>query len=336
MNPATSDNLRKKAGEAIRAIASALYDTHTDDFSLMYGNTGIALFLFHYWQWRKQNSFYKKAAELINRVFVDLSKQIHLNMQHDTLPVDLSFSSGLCGIGWALDYLTKNEFIECDMQESMCMIDAAIYRNMVHGLYSEDQKEIKEAMAAGIYAVNRDDRLSKEYLRRFVNEWTTLTVSNRHSTFINFIRENSETATFLRNRITEKYPDIIPLSANNIPRTAGENHACTDSEIQFFQEQIPTLTVCSGLARGLAATGYRLNRKYRQTGIAEFRSMAETCFTTLLERMSLNKSDFWFTASQGLWRRHDGLANGIAGIGMALLTIVTDEILAWDECLFVL
>jgi lantibiotic modifying enzyme len=332
MEAVLSDNLRKKATEKIRMIAEYLYKRNITDCSLMYGTMGIAIFLFYYWQWKKQNSFYKKAAELVRSIFMELNKQIYLYKQNPS-EIDLTFSTGLCGIGWGINHLIKSDFIECDIQETMCMIDAAIYRKMTNGLHSQDKKDFMEALAIGLYAINRDDRLSKEYLCRFIKEWIELADQKKQIHFDGFIRGNDRIARYLWHKITDKYPDIIPSSASRIFYATESKISYHETDILSFKEKISGLTVDSGMARGLAATGHQANRRYRQSGSSDFREIAKTCFETLLERTIPENNLFWYTASQGLWRQHDGLANGLAGIGLALIATVTDDETTWDECL---
>ncbi len=331
MNSITPDLLRRKASEKIREIATELYTVHTDDYSIMYGKTGIALFLFYYWRWKKQNSFYKKAAMLISEVFVELSKQIHL-YKNEPADVDLSFSNGLCGIGWCINHLIENNFIECDIQDTMCMIDAAIYRKMTNDLHAENRADFMDAMAISVYAAGRTDRLSKEYLRRFVKEWIELENCPEKAFFHRFIVNNKERITCIWDKIIEKHPDIISVS--NISCVAEKPSLYTGFDIHKMKDSISILAIDSGLAKGLTSTGYKANKAYRITGNQVFMGIAETCFGKLLENTT--DSGFWYTASRGLWRSHNGLANGLAGIGLALLVFVTGEDTIWDECLLTL
>lgn len=282
MESVLPDNLRKKAGEKIRETAETLCKININDCSLMYGTLGIAMFLFYYWKWKKQNSFYKKASELTNHVFMQLSKQIYLYKQ-DPSGKDLSFKSGICGIGWGINHLSENGFVECDIRETMCLIDAAIYRKMIDGLHSGKREDFREAMAVSLYALSRKDRLSKEFLRRFMKEWGELTDRNDNNAYNLFITENKEITSFVLHKLKETHPDIIPVSI-------------TDIFSQVDNQQ---------------------NNRYKEEVV--------NCFKMLPERITSDGKSWGFTASQGLWGVHYGLANGLAGFGLALLSVITND-----------
>ena len=52
----------------------------------------------------------------------------------------------------------------------MGTVDPWLYRRMIYDLEQSEPGFLQGASGIGLYAVGRDDRLSKEYLRRFVAE----------------------------------------------------------------------------------------------------------------------------------------------------------------------
>jgi hypothetical protein len=335
MESVLPDNLRKKAGEKIRETAETLCNININDYSLMYGTLGIAMFLFYYWKWKKQNSFYKKASELTNFVFMQLSKQIYLYKQEPSNK-DLSFQSGICGMGWGINHLAENGFIECDIRETMCLIDAALYRKIIDGLHSDKREDFREAMAVSLYALSRKDRLSKEYLRRFMKEWIELTDRNDKNIIKGYIPENEEIISFLLLKIKEIHPDIIPVSVKNILSPADNPQNRINVDLSHFKEKISSVTADTGLAGGLVSMGHKAKKIYGRTGNIIYREMAIDCFKMLLERTTPDGKLGGFTASRGLWGIHYGLANGLAGFGLALLAAITNDEVTWDECLLAL
>ena len=85
------------------------------NLSLMNGKTGIAVFLFLYSRYT-HNAWYEEfAGELLKDVCTRLS--IH---------TPLSFACGLCGIGWSVEFLSKQGFIEGDTDDLLEEIDSKI------------------------------------------------------------------------------------------------------------------------------------------------------------------------------------------------------------------
>lgn len=85
------------------------------DVSLFYGKMGIATFFFLLSR-HTGNVWYEEfAGELLEDVCTGLSS---------SLPV--TFADGLCGIGWCIEFLKKENFVEGDTDEILCEIDARV------------------------------------------------------------------------------------------------------------------------------------------------------------------------------------------------------------------
>ncbi len=97
---------------ADREIMSSLF---LNDLSLMNGQMGIAIF-FALLSKNLKNQIYEEfAEELLNNICENLTKYI---------PV--SFSNGLCGIGWGIEFLKYKGFINEDTDELLSEIDYAV------------------------------------------------------------------------------------------------------------------------------------------------------------------------------------------------------------------
>lgn len=89
-----------------------LRSSYLDSLGLQHGKMGSVLFFFHYARFTG-NAFYENyAEELFGEVYNDIDKS-----------VNYGFSNGLCGIGWAVEYLVKQGFIEGDTDEALEEID---------------------------------------------------------------------------------------------------------------------------------------------------------------------------------------------------------------------
>jgi lantibiotic modifying enzyme len=76
---------------------------------------GIMLFFAHYGRFTGNTIYTDFAGELLDEIYEDI--------RSDT-PID--FENGLCGIGWAIEYLLQNAFMEGDSDEILFEIDKKI------------------------------------------------------------------------------------------------------------------------------------------------------------------------------------------------------------------
>lgn len=81
----------------------------TFDIGLMHGKMGHAILFYHCGIHFKNKVFTEFADELID----DLINHLHVEM-------NIGFENGLCGIGWGIDYLIGNNFVE---GESYCICE---------------------------------------------------------------------------------------------------------------------------------------------------------------------------------------------------------------------
>ena len=86
-----------------------------DDLGLFHGKMGIVIFFYHYSRYTNNPIYEEFAGELLDEVYED----IHRGMSFD-------FEDGLCGIGWGIEYLLQNGYIEGDSDEILEDIDRKI------------------------------------------------------------------------------------------------------------------------------------------------------------------------------------------------------------------
>jgi len=95
--------------------------------------------------------------------------------------------------------------------------------------------------------------------------------------------------------------------------------------------------VDAGICHGTAGIAQIFNRLFRSTIQIEFQEAANYwCMETL--KMAKFDDGFagyksWYTPEHGGWQCKDNLLDGIAGIGLSLLSFVMHNDPAWDECL---
>ena len=95
-----------------------------DDISLYTGKIGLCILFSNYSQ-SINNDIYKEFCEvLIEEIYDDIDNSILLG-----------FQSGLTGVGWGIEYLISNNFMEGDSDEVLSFID----KRVIEYLLSEEQ-----------------------------------------------------------------------------------------------------------------------------------------------------------------------------------------------------
>ncbi len=98
-----------------------------------------------------------------------------------------------------------------------------------------------------------------------------------------------------------------------------------------------TSVVDAGLCHGTAGIAHIYNRMYRYTKINTFKESAEYWFLRTLEMAKFEDGmagyKAWRSIKNGGAQNDPGLLLGIAGIGLAIISYLSDIDPAWDECL---
>lgn len=102
----------------IRSISNVLLlnASFIENLGLINGKIGIAIFFYRYARYTKNKIYERYAEELID----EICNEINI-----TVPID--FTDGLIGIGWGIEYLVQNGFIETNTDEILEEIDHAVF-----------------------------------------------------------------------------------------------------------------------------------------------------------------------------------------------------------------
>jgi len=117
-----SQAVKTRVDLRLRRIADVLLlnGSFTDNPGLLNGKMGIALFFYSYARYSSNKAFEDYAGELIDDIYKSINAQIPVNL-----------SDGLTGIGWGIEYLVKNGYVQADTDEALQEIDVAVYQSMV-------------------------------------------------------------------------------------------------------------------------------------------------------------------------------------------------------------
>lgn len=101
----------------LRRIANhlILYSIDMEDIGLFHGKMGVVLFFAHYARYTGLTIYDDFAGELLEEICENIP---------ETLPINLE--TGLCGIGWGIEYLIQNGFMEGDSNEILAEIDQKV------------------------------------------------------------------------------------------------------------------------------------------------------------------------------------------------------------------
>ena len=88
---------------------------------LFHGNAGLCLFFYHAERVLKQTMLKEKAEDNYKSILSDL-KDISI----------VDFENGLAGIGWTIEYLRQNGFIDIDIDETLEFADDAVFNRIIN------------------------------------------------------------------------------------------------------------------------------------------------------------------------------------------------------------
>jgi hypothetical protein len=114
----------------------------TDNLGLLNGKMGIAIFFYQYARYTGNKVYEDYAGELIDEIYEEIN---------NSTPV--GFSNGLMGIGWGIEYLVRNGYLEADTDEALAEIDNAVYRSSLHRPFLLDNGD--DLFGYGLYYVTR-------------------------------------------------------------------------------------------------------------------------------------------------------------------------------------
>lgn len=294
---------KQKIEERLLRIANLLLlnASFIDNLGLLNGKMGIAIFLYHYAKYSSNKIFCDYADELIDEIY----EEINTNT-----PVD--FYNGITGIGWGIDFLIKNGFLEADPEKVLKDIDRAIYKYMLKGL--------KDDSLPGclIYLLVRVKS------RKLINIKEKI---NKKETLLSLLKECEALLINLKYNGLTNFPDLNTLKAIKCFLSGIEDMDFFKGNTRKLLDLIPSLIKIADV-----------NKKNEKESIIDIATdlniellIYPSDSTLNIEVPFLFDEVFKFIDNEENWntflknfRNHLGLNKGLAGIGMSLIRLLAE------------
>jgi hypothetical protein len=142
------------------------------------GKMGIAIFLYHYSRNRKKEIYANFAGNLLDQVFIETNK---------TKPD--CFQNGMAGIGWGIEYLIRNHFVEADTDDVLEELDEKIFNHRNHN--SQESLYGDVFFSKGLYFLARIKGHESETRNRTVqgNKEKLIILTNDCDRYLNYYNQ---------------------------------------------------------------------------------------------------------------------------------------------------
>lgn len=133
---------------------------------LYHGKMGIVLFFAHYARYTRNSIYDDFAGELLDDIFEEIDEDLAIH-----------FESGLCGIGWAIEYLLQNGFMEGNSDEILWEIDKKV---MERNLLRVKDNSVKTGLTGLSYYITKRlhssyrDQQTAPFDEKYLQDWALI------------------------------------------------------------------------------------------------------------------------------------------------------------------
>jgi len=323
-----------------------------DDIGLLNGKMGIAIFFYHYSRYCGNKIYEDYAGELIDEIYEEINNGTPVN-----------FATGLTGIGWVIEYLVKNKFVQSDTDEALSEIDTAVYRNTLYrpcllesgndlfgyGLYyiarlrehGNDDSNLNTLFKKQhlIYLTDDCERIltQKKYRDFKIESLSTDTINS----FVMFLLEmhRLELFPFKVERLFHTLPEFIESSLQESEDIAGNNQlrrfvghiipCIEDSEIRNIFQKFENRTDCreeyNEKPEDSLVNGF-IKNAWQQLIYEPYSTNGEQlCSMAENVFQIIDNEENWNNRLDSINKNNLGLT-GLAGIGLGLLFSLMQQI----------
>ena len=219
---AEEPHFKKVISNSLTRISNALLlnASFTDNIGLLNGKMGIAIFFFKYGEYTGNKIVTNYAGELIDEIYEDINTN-----------TPLDFADGLTGIGWGIEYLAANRFVDADTDEALAEIDKVVYDSIYShpGLLEKGN----DLFGYGFYSISRlhnhekdfkesDTLINKEHLSHLTGKYETLLV-HKGNPESDIRRLSAESINFILWFLLElERLDLFPSKVENVLKCLPE------------------------------------------------------------------------------------------------------------------
>ncbi len=372
-----------------------------DNISLFSGSAGVALFLNFYSKFTNNEEFTVNSISIISDIFDQIN---HGNLYS-------TFAGGTAGVGWLIEFLSQNDFIEVDANEIIGELDDYLYSTMVKEMGQNNFDYLHAAGGIALYFLKRKSLSKSEYyINNFIDlleksslrennscKWASemfsgsnkkidvynLSMSHGIASIIAilskvYVREINKEKVYklltgainyvLNNQLDTNnslsyFPDSVLIDGKKGKETRlawcygdlgiaislwNASKAISDKELEKKSIEIllhaskrrdlkENMVLDAGLCHGTAGIAHIFNRMYINTRISEFKETADYWFNQTLKMAKfidvLAGFKVFRIKEQVSWINDYEFLEGIAGIGLAMISYVSEIEPTWDECL---
>ncbi len=156
----TTDNLFQKKEVLLKQLLKETIEHRTfQPVNLLAGDSGILFLLAYYGEYTNNMMYLDKAEELIAGSFQHINEQEAFS--------DLSFSSGICGLLWAIRSLAHSKHIQIDMEETEGALHPLLYQHMITQVEAGNFDYLHGALGLAGYFLEFKPNNYRQYLEHF-------------------------------------------------------------------------------------------------------------------------------------------------------------------------
>lgn len=192
-----------------------------DNLGLMHGKMGISILFYHLARKYRNKIYEDYASELIDEIYEEI-----------TANTPVIFENGLAGIGWGIEYLVQNKFIEADTDEVLEEFDNRIFKELIYNTPKEIGL-LNGIVGIGAYFLKRIQPACRQSRNQASNDEKISTLTNKQ-TLIHLIDE--------LDRKTQTIAEIIsePFKPSNNRQTSSQRSPTDKPSTTETKETITT------------------------------------------------------------------------------------------------
>jgi lantibiotic modifying enzyme len=390
----TDSIMKIKVDDKINLIADILMAPHEGNVGLMGGNSGEVLFWAYYSKYMGLKR--EKSVLILSSIFDEINKGYHFP----------TFSTGLSGVGWLVEHLSKNKFISINTDKTIGDMDEFLYPQMLDLIRDGNFDYLHGALGIGLYYIERyPNPKTTKYLIKLVDElerlsinvsggiaWETVVVqdSNLRGFNLSLSHGIASIIVFLcrvnelgiqKNKTYELISKAIFFLLNSkcrqsintyqFPAWVGQTNHPIGGRLAWCYNDLGIATALwqagmilknknwkqeglnvlfpltkitnkneagvrdAGLCHGASGIAHTFNRMYNYTNNNAFKNSAlfwfEECLKLATFHDGLAGYKVYRDAKFGGWQNVYGYLEGISGIGLALISAVSNIDANWDR-----